>query len=62
MDDDEEVSLQCVFHVSGDAKHSDTVSVSVKQTWEAAGIIAKARKKTQGILIYVNPIYTTVPL
>ena len=29
MDDDEEVPLECVLHVSGDAKHSgDTVSLN----------------------------------
>ena len=44
MDYDEEVPLQCVFHVNGDAKHS---GASFKQTWETAGIIAKARKKHQ---------------
>ena len=66
MDNDEDVPLQCVLHVSGYAIHSGTVSVSVKRTWEAAGLIAKARKKSikrdPSILIYVNPIYTTVPL
>ena len=43
MDDNEEVLLQCVLHVSGDAKHR--YSVSFEQTWETVEIIAKPRKK-----------------
>ena len=54
--------LQCVLHVSGDAKHSGD-TVFPKQTWETAGIVAKARKskkRSQYLDMYVNPIYTTV--
>ena len=46
MDDDEEVPLQYVLHVSGDAKHSGG-TVFLEQTWDTFGIIAKARKKHQ---------------
>ena len=44
----EEVSFQCMLHVTGDKEHSgDAVIPFTKQTWETARCIAQARKQHQ---------------